>query len=709
MPEILSPCGSMESFYAAIEAGCDAVYLAGKMFGARGFANNFTDEELVYVINYAHLYGVKVYVTCNILILEREVDKFLNYVDFLHKNNVDALIMQDLGMIDLVHKIYPNLEIHGSTQMHIHNLDGAMVAKSMGIKRVVLARETPLEVIKEIKEKTGLEIEIFVHGALCVSYSGMCLFARSIGPRSGNRGTCTGCCRLPYKLENNKQEMINSGNYPLSMKDLMTINYLDKLIDLGVNSFKIEGRMKSPSYVYTTTKLYRETRDNYLKTKKIMVNQEDLYNLQNIFSRPTTKGYILNEDNKEVINPDFSNHQGVLIGKVTKSKNNYIEVTLTDDVSIHDGLRIINKDFEYGLTLNEFTINNKQVYTGLKNQVITFKVNKNIPLNSKVYRTLSYKIETEIKNKINQKLRKIPVTFKFVALKDKNITLSVTDYQNTITIEGNIPLISLNKETTKLEIQEKLAKVGDTIYQIDNIIIEKDNNLFIPISEINHLRRDILNQLNELRISNFKKDYLKKEYKIKVPDFNKENSYSYLGNSTSNKYKYFYSETDSYKILKLPKVIDNYDKYDPKKEYLVGELGALNSLANIITDYSFNVTNSYTVAFLHSRGVKRVTLSLELNDKDMEDLVNSYLNRYHKRPNLELIIKARWELMVTKFNFNNYYNNIEYLIDRFHNKYLIKVKNNLTYIYDYKVTSLDNPRKYFKLGINCLREEEDEV
>ena len=709
MPEILSPCGSMESFYAAIEAGCDAVYLAGKMFGARGFANNFTDEELVYVINYAHLYGVKVYVTCNILILEIEVTKFLNYVDFLHKNNVDALIMQDLGMIDLVHKTYPNLEIHGSTQMHIHNLDGAMVAKSMGIKRIVLARETPLEVIKEIKEKTGLEIEIFVHGALCVSYSGMCLFARSIGPRSGNRGTCTGCCRLPYKLENNKQEMINSGNYPLSMKDLMTINYLDKLIDLGVNSFKIEGRMKSPSYVYTTTKLYRETRDNYLKTKKIMVNQEDLYNLQNIFSRPTTKGYILNEDNKEVINPDSSNHQGVLIGKVTKTKNNYVEVTLTDDVSIHDGLRIINKDFEYGLTLNEFTINNKQVYTGLKKQVITFKVNKNIPLNSKVYRTLSYKIETEIKNKINQKLRKIPITFKFIALKDKNIILTVTDYQNTITIEGNIPLISLNKETTKLEIQEKLAKVGDTIYQIDNIMIEKDNNLFIPISEINHLRRDILNKLNELRILNFKKDYLKKEYIINVPDFNEENSYSYLGNIKSNKYKYFYSETDSNKILKLPKVIDNYNKYDPKKEYLVGELGALNSLSNIITDYSFNVTNSYTVAFLHSRGVKRVTLSLELNDKDIEDLVNSYLNRYYKRPNLELIIKSRWELMVTKFNFNNYYNNIAYLIDRFHNKYLIKVKNNLTYIYDYKITSLDNPSKYFKLGINCLREEEDEV
>ena len=358
--EILSPCGNIDAFYAAINAGCDAVYLAGKMFGARAFSNNFTNEELIEVIKTAHLYGVKVYVTCNILVFEREVDKFIDYIRFLHKINVDAVIMQDLGMIDLVHKKFPNLEIHGSTQMHIHNLDGAILAEKLGLKRIVLARETPIEVIKEIKEKTSLEIEVFVHGALCVSYSGMCLMSRSIGNRSGNRGTCSGCCRLPYDLLDKNEKVLNTNKYPLSMKDLMTINDLDKLIDLKITSFKIEGRMKSKEYVYFTTKLYKEARDNYLKNKKIIVNQDYLEKLNNIFTRGYTKGFIFNSN--DLTNDLSPNHSGVLIGKVIRQNGNNIDIKLNDDVSIHDGLRIKNEKFEYGFILNEFSINKNKVH-----------------------------------------------------------------------------------------------------------------------------------------------------------------------------------------------------------------------------------------------------------------------------------------------------------------------------------------------------------
>ena len=177
MIELLSPAGNFESLKAAIEAGCDAVYLGGTLFGARAFANNFNDEEIVEAINYAHLYGVKVYITTNILIHEHEVKHFLEYIEFLHRNNVDAVIIQDLGMLDLVHKTFPNLEIHASTQMHIHNIDGVVMAKNLGVKRVVLARETPIEVIEDIKNKVDIDLEIFAHGALCVSYSGQCLFS----------------------------------------------------------------------------------------------------------------------------------------------------------------------------------------------------------------------------------------------------------------------------------------------------------------------------------------------------------------------------------------------------------------------------------------------------------------------------------------------------------------------------------------------------
>ena len=268
--ELLSPAGNMESLIAAIEAGCDAVYLGGTLFGARAFANNFNDEELIEAIKYAHMYGVKVYVTTNIIIYEHEVNNFLKYIDFLHKNNVDAIIVQDLGMLDLVHKTFPNLEVHASTQMHIHNLDGVIMAKKLGVKRVVLARETPIEVIKEIKNNVEMDLEIFAHGALCVSYSGQCLFSSLIGSRSGNRGSCVGSCRLPYKIVDEFNNKLNNGDYPLSMKDLNTLEYIGELIEAGVTSLKIEGRMKSPEYVYIVTKLYREAIDSYYKNKKVI-------------------------------------------------------------------------------------------------------------------------------------------------------------------------------------------------------------------------------------------------------------------------------------------------------------------------------------------------------------------------------------------------------------------------------------------------------
>ena len=704
--EILAPVGCMDAFYAAIAGGADAVYLAGKMFGARAFSNNFTNEELIEVIKIAHLYGVKVYVTCNILIFEREVDKFLEYVRFLHKNHVDALIMQDLGMIDLVHKKFPNLEIHGSTQMHIHNLDGAMVAKKLGLKRIVLARETPLDVIKEIKEKTGLEIEVFVHGALCVSYSGMCLMSRSIGNRSGNRGTCSGCCRLPYDLLDKNEKVLNNNKYPLSMKDLMTINNLDKLIELGVDSFKIEGRMKSKEYVYYATKLYKEARDNYLKNNKLVVNQEYLEKLNNVFTRGYTKGFIFNES--DLIEDSSPNHSGVLIGKVIKQNGNYIDIKLNEDVSIHDGLRIKNKDFEYGFILNEFTINKNKVHQGYKNNIITLKVNKNIPNNSLVYRTYSYLIDEDVTNIIKNKERKIPIKFIINIKENKPIEIKVTDYINEITLLGNIPLNANNKSITKSEIQEKFEKINNTIYKIDNIEITLDNNLFIPISHINNLKRDILERLNETRINSFKKDFIEKDYYIDLKDYKRVKEYTLYTNDISkinDKYKYVYSDNLNNTIIKIPKVIDNYSKYNKENEYLVGEIGSLNNMKNIITDYSFNVTNSYTVSYLHSIGVKRITLSLELIDSDIKDLIDNYIERYKKYPNLELIKRTNIEVMVIKTNLSKY-GNIYYLRDRFNNKYRIIKKNNLYYIYDYKVTKKElSDDYYFNLGINYLREE----
>ncbi len=704
--EILAPVGNMDAFYAALTAGCDAVYLAGKMFGARAFSKNFTNEELVYIINYAHLYGVRVYVTCNILIYESEVEKFLEFVEFLHKNNVDALIMQDIGMIDLVHKTFPNLELHGSTQMHIHNLDGAKMAEKLGLKRIVLARETPIEVIKEIKENTNIDLEIFVHGALCASFSGMCLFASSIGPRSGNRGTCSGCCRLPYDVLDKNGNILNTGKYPLSMKDLKTIDYLNELIDLGITSFKIEGRMKSASYVYITTKIYKETRDNYLKNKEIKINKDDIKKLNTIFNRTYTKGFLFHD--KDVTNDNFPNHQGIKIGEVIDYKNNHITIKLLDDISIHDGLRITNENYEYGFLVNEFYINKKQVYEAKKNDIISLKVNKNIKVGSNVLKTSSYKIEEEIKDIINKKERKIPISFDFKAIKNVKIELTIRDNIHKITLYGNVPEISKNKEITKEAINNKLMKVKNTIYEIKEININLDNNLFFPISELNHLKQDIIEKLNKKRINSYKKNFIKQEYYINLKNYPEDNLYSILTNNKeniSNKYSIIYSEVLDNSIIKIPKVMNNYNNYLTDKEYLTGEIGSLNKLNNVITDYSFNVTNSYSVAYLHSLGVKRVTLSLEIPDKEIKNLINNYHDRYHKHPNLELITKTKKEVMVLKYNFDKY-KNACYLRDRFGNDYKIVKKGNVLYLYDYKETKREKEDDhYFKLGINVLREE----
>ena len=698
--ELLAPAGNMDSLIAAVHAGCDAVYLGGTLFSARAFAGNFSNEELKEAVNYCHLYGVKVYVTCNILVYEREVDKFINYIRMLHQNNVDGIIIQDLGMVSLIREKFPNLELHASTQMHIHNLDGVKVCEKLGLKRVVIARETPVDVIKNIVDNTNLEIEVFGHGSLCVSYSGQCLFSSLIGNRSANRGSCTACCRLPYNILNKDNQKLNEGNYPLSMKDLNSLDNLDKLIESGASSLKIEGRMKSKEYVYVVTKIYREAIDSYYEQGKVIINHNLLDKLKRIFYREYTKGYLFNEDMKNIINSKYPNHQGINIGKVIDYQNNYAFVKLNGDISIFDGLRIINDNFEYGHILNEFYLNKKLVKEAHKNDIISFKTNKKIPMNSQVLLTKDNSLIEEIE-KIPD--RKIPIKIDINILKDKPITLKVSDSINEFILESIIPEISKNIPITKEVIKDKLSKLGNSIYYLKDIDINLDNNLFINMTILNNLKRELIDKLNELRIG--KSNFIEKEYSLNIKDYPKVNKKSILVRNKTNDLNYdlIYSENkDDDAIIKLPKVMDNYDNLDINKEYLTGELGSFNKLKNIYCDYSFNVTNSYTVAILHSMGAKLITLSLELNYNMIKDIIDNYHMRYKKHPNLEVIIKGRREVMTLKTNLNKIYENNITLEDRFKNKYPIREVNNLTYIYDYKL--LDDNTNYYEIGVNYLRE-----
>ena len=702
--ELLSPAGDFESLKAAILGGCDAVYLGGKLFGARAFSNNFNNEEIIEAIKFAHLYGVKVYVTVNTLIYENEVDKFMNYVDFLYKNNVDALIIQDIGMMDLIRKTYPFLELHASTQMHIHNLEGVKLVESLGLKRAVLARETPIKLIEEIKKNTNIELEVFVHGALCVSYSGQCLFSSLIGNRSGNRGSCAGSCRQKYNLLVNDKK-VNKDKYLLSCKDLCTIEDIGKLIDIGVDSFKIEGRMKSPSYVYLVTKLYREAIDSYVSGKEVKI---DLTDLKKIFNREYTKGFLFNETN--IVNEYRPNHLGVKIGKVIQSKNNYVDILLTDELNINDGIRFINDDV--GFIVTEMFKNKKRISKGNIGDTITIYCKKNVSGN--VVKTYDYLLNKRIDN-ILKTNKKIKIKGNLEVYVNNKIKLEVTDGKNDVVLYGNIVSEAINSPISFDRIREQLNKLGNTIYQFEELNIVGDSNIFISIKELNDLKNSFVTLLNEKRL--YKYPYVKKEYSINLPDFPKERNYNIVINNIkdydkNSNYRYIYMDEHLYnkidderKVLRLDRVIEKHKEYD--NLLLIGELGSL-MYKDVLTDFSFNITNSYSVAFLHSNNVKQICLSYELTDTQIKNLIDAYHNRYQKHPNLELVIYGNLEAMVSKYNINKKYNVTNSILeDRFKNKYPIVIRNDLMHIYDYKKRNLKDHNKYFDMGINNLRYNKD--
>ena len=699
--ELLAPAGNFDSLKAAVQAGCDAVYLGGKAFGARAFSKNFNDEELVNAIEYAHLYGVKVYVTCNTLVYDDEVKEFLNYVEFLHKNNVDAILIQDLGMLDLVRKTYPNLEVHSSTQMHIHNLDGTQLMESLGVKRVVLARETSFKEIKRIKSNSNVELEVFVHGALCVSYSGCCLMSYFNGGRSGNRGECAGSCRLKYDVIDN-QKVLNNEKYPISLKDLNSLENIGNLIDAGVSSLKIEGRMKSPAYVYLVVSLYRQAIDSYYKNKKVEINKEKLHDLKVIFNREYTRGFLFNENNNDIVNMKNSNHQGVEVGKVIKSSNSTVYVKLSDSVKIGDALRLLSKT-EDAIILNNFYINKKLVKSANKGDIINFVAHKNIDINSQVLKTSSKSIIDNINDIVESNQRKVPITVTINAKVNEALSISATDGKNSVKISSIVLDKSINRPTTKEDLEEKINKLNDTIYTINSLKINIDDNVFVPLKIFNDLRRNVIDELNKKRIYviPFKKD----EYTIELPDFEIEKNTNILVDSLENldisKYKYVYSNRllDN-TILKLPRVIHDYDNIDKNKYYLITEVGALNKLKKVDSDFSLNVVNSYTVAFLHSLGVRKITLSYEMDYEKVKKLINNYKSRYKKHPNLEVIIKYYPEVMITKFDLNKYYNK-ENLILKGNSTYKTISNDNYMSIYLDKLF-IDN-NNYFDIGINNVR------
>lgn len=713
-PELLAPAGNMDAFLAAIEAGADAIYIGGYTFGARAFANNFSDDEIIKCINYAHLYGVKVYITVNTIVYEKEVDLFLNYIDFLHRNNVDAIIIQDLGMFDLVRKVYPNLELHASTQMHIHNLNGVLNLQKLGAKRVVMARETSYETLKEIKKHTSIELEVFVHGALCVSYSGQCLMSSLIGGRSGNRGKCAGTCRQQYNLIDDNEKKYNEDSYLLSTRDLNTLEDIGKLIELGIDSFKIEGRMKRAEYVYLVVRIYRKAIDNYLKYKETRITENDILELKKIYNRKFTKGYLFND--KNIMNTYRPNHLGIKIGKVIKKDKNSIYIKLNNKLINGDGIRFLNKVEDDGLIISQMYINKQKVISAKENDVIEIKGNINCDNGATVIKTTDKEQMDKLNNLINKRTRKVSINGKVIVKQDEFMKITLNDGKNEVTfISDEKPQLATNKPLMKENIEKQIKKINDTVYTFRNLEIYTDNKSFVTLSKLNEIRRGTIELLDQKRLYNI--EYKKCSYNIDLPNFNTVNKENILirNKDMYNKIKskkfnelylpdYLYNGiNDDRKVLKLSRIQNENRKYDIP--VLVGEIGSI--IKDCYTDFSFNVVNSYTVAFLHSIGVNRVTLSQELNDEEIKELIDAYIKRYQKNPNLELIVYGREEMMISKYNILKNLNNHNnyFLMDKYKNRMPILINNDIMTIFNYNIRDKKDKFKYFDMGINYVRYE----
>ena len=660
--ELLSPAGNKEMLKSAIHNGADAVYLSGIKFGARKFADNFTNEELVNAIKYAHLYGVKVYVTINTLIKDNEVKEFIEYVEFLHKNNVDAVLMQDIGMIYLVRKTFPNLEIHASTQFHNHNIEDLKFLKSIGIKRVVLARELSINDIKNLD--VDIEKEVFVHGALCISYSGECLMSSIIMNRSGNRGCCAGMCRLPYRLYENQKRLITEGDYLLSTKELCTLENLKDILDANIDSIKIEGRMKSPEYVGYVTKLYRKALNQYYENKQIKFTEEEINNLKVLYNREFTKGYILN-DNENIINQISPNHKGIKIGKVIKITDKYIKIKLEKELNQEDAIRFNNSNL--GMYANFIYDENKRLINkGKLNQIILIDNKVDLKELDDVYKTIDIKLINEIKN---YEEKKIPIEIEAIIKKDRPIEIKFKDENNIVETKGPKPEIALSNPITKEIVEEKLTKLGNSIYMCKNFRINLDENMFIPIKELNVIRRTLIEKLNNKRLEN-KTKFKKVDCNYKKSNITETNSISILIDTeqdyldlnkinlnfyTENKVLYEKYKNNKNIYFRLKRVINNFEEYKNEK-LLINDIGAINKYKDnneINADIYSNVTNCYSAKFLSELGVKRIGVSPELSIEEANNLYETYIQTY--------------------IDINSYYN--------LYDKYIDSINEGLIYTY----------------------------
>ena len=616
--KIVAPAGNMERFKAAISATADEIYLGLKGYGARRNADNFTLEELKEAIDYAHLRGSRIFLTLNTIMTNSEIEVLYPKLKELYNHGLDAIIVQDLGYADYLHKNFPSIEIHGSTQMTVANHYEINYLKELGFTRIVLPRELSFNEIKEIREKTDMELEVFVSGSLCISFSGNCYMSSFIGGRSGNRGMCAQPCRKEYKTSCGEK------SYFLSPKDqLYGLDEIKKLQEIGVESIKVEGRMKDVSYVYETV--------NYFRSLINGIDKEE--NTPKLFNRGYSRGYFYNND-KIIMNRDYSFNMGEKIGEVF-GKN----IKLTDDVVAGDGITFVSKDYKSlgGTYLNKAASKNE-------------KISLNFPDGTKyIFRNFNKRLNDEISKKLKTTDKKLEINFEFEAKLNENLKLKIyleDENKDRILEIQEISEIKTQeaqkKSVTVDDVKEKISEIGDSEFSVKNIEVNIDENIFIPMSELKNLKRLTVEKFRQEILSYFRRDLdeelkiLNREYyKLEIEKDEPKDLEIRVIVSNNEQEKFVKSVQDDFKIKKIYR-----RTYDIAKQGNLNSHNLENNLAsnlyellenenpNVMLNWNMNIVNSYTMNVLEKNDkLESFIVSPEINFAKIRTLGKSKLKK----------------------------------------------------------------------------------
>ena len=704
--ELLSPAGDYSCFLQAIYNGADAVYLAVDKFGARAYAKNFSLEDLEKALILAHELKKKIYVTVNTMLKENELNDCKSLIKTLYEMGVDGLILSDLSMINYVIKHCPNMEAHISTQAGLKDLLDVSFFKEYGANRCVIARETNIDEIKKIKENIDMPLEVFIHGALCVSYSGGCLFSSMLSLRSGNRGRCSQNCRREYSLY--KDDNLLGKGYFLSMRDLNASNNLKELKNAFVDSFKIEGRMKDSEYVKMVTSEYR---------KKLDDNNYNPKYLDTIFHRNYTKGFLFNEDRGNIVDINKHTNEGALIGKIGKKNKDLTILKLDKELKVGDRIRI-NDELDYYFTIDKlYDLNNKEINKSSSSCLVN--IYKDMKEDSLIYKMVDSSIDLTIPNSAKKE-----IIIKCYGSIDKPLKLvcridgiEFNGFSDTNFVEAS------NKPIDNEVLFNQLKKLGESSFILKKIENYLAPNLFMTIKSINEARRDLVNNINNY-YQNKKNDFI---------EFEETNNILY--NNEPLTISAYCTTKEQYDACVKCGIKDiyygsNHIKY-VNPEYtnesnlvLVSNYGGIynykNKCKRLVSDYSLNVGNSEAVYNLLNSGVDIVTLSYELSINNIRDLYNGYVKKYNNKPNIEIITYGNQLLMTTKYCMIKKFGecgkcdkHLYYLKDD-KNKFLTYRENCITYIYNEKKLNLIDELKEILKYTNRIRlqftaENSDEV